>query len=85
MPGWYAGKVMLALIAVRTEQADEARKRYAELAPLRRLHVGCPEAVMLKLAKEFDKQRQSSAAIRMLESLVSSNSFSFVPPEQPPL
>lgn len=85
MPVWYAGQVMLALIEVSSTQSDAANDRFAELAAMKRLHVGCPGPVAWRLAKEFEARSQPGAAIRMLETLVGSNSFFTLSPEKLPV
>ena len=82
MPRWIAGQVMLALVDSKFEQNESARMRFAELASMKRLHVGCPDAVAWKLSLAFEEQGENAAAIRLLESLVGRGSFFSVAAEK---
>ena len=86
MPGWLAGKMMLAMIAARTDRAVEAKQHFAELAPIKRLHIGCPEGVAWRLANEFSELPETrAAAIRLLDTLIGSYAFMLVSPDQQPV
>ena len=86
MPGWYAGKMMLAMIAARTDRTVEAKQQFAELAPIKRLHIGCPEGVAWRLANEFSELPETrAAAIRLLETLIGNYAFMLVGPDQQPV
>ena len=62
MPGWFAGKMMLAMMEARSDRAVEAKHQFAELAQIKRLHIGCPEGVAWRLANEFSELSETRAA-----------------------
>jgi len=85
MPNWIAGKVMLAMIAERTNRKAEATKRISELASDKRLSIGCPPGVALRLATEFIEFPEArKTAINLVLPLVGNGQIAWVEPAPQP-
>ncbi len=84
-PNWMAGKVMLQMIAERTNRKMEAQKRLSELASNKRLSIGCPQGVALRLATEFVELPEArKAAINLISPLVGKGQIAFGDPDHQP-
>ena len=85
MPGWLAGKVMLAMIVSRLNKPTEAKLRFSELASINRIAVGCPDGVAWRLTKEFlELPEARKTAIRLATGLIGNSRFANLEPEMQP-
>ena len=86
MPGWFAGRLMLAFIAAKTDRPNVAKEHFVSLAGVKRLHVGIPEEVAARLAIEFMQLPEARAtAIALTEPLLASNKFVYLDLEKRPI
>ncbi len=86
MPGWFAGRMMLALIAAKTDRRNVAKDHFVSLAGVKRLHVGIPDEVAARLAIELMQLPEARAtAIALTEPLLASNRFVYVDLESRPI
>ncbi len=84
-PNWIAGKVMLQMIAERTNRKTEAQKRLYELASDKRLFIECPRGVALRLATDFVEMPEArKTAIDLISPLVGKGQIAFGDPELQP-
>ena len=76
MPRWLAGRMMLALIAAKTDRPTVAKEHFASLANAQRLQIGIPEEIAERLAIEFMQFPEARAtAIALTEGLLATNKF----------